>query len=82
MLRRSPPEAKPYEQEQRKLNVELVKMKEWVYHEGLRVCILFESRDGAGKGGTIAGQRGSDTTIGSFILRSGAPFKSTNEDSQ
>ncbi len=36
-----------------KLHVELVKLQEWVRHKGLKVCIVFEGRDGAGKGGTI-----------------------------
>ena len=36
-----------------KLHVELVKLQEWVKHTGLKVCIVFEGRDGAGKGGTI-----------------------------
>jgi polyphosphate kinase 2 len=44
---------KAYEQELRKLHVELVKLQEWVKHAGLKVCIVFEGRDGAGKGGTI-----------------------------
>src|SRR5215471_18051362 len=44
---------KEYEPELKKLHVELVKVQEWVKHEGLRVCIVFEGRDGAGKGGTI-----------------------------
>jgi len=44
---------KTYETELRKLHVELVKLQEWVRHEGLKVCIVFEGRDGAGKGGTI-----------------------------
>src|SRR5437762_322671 len=35
------------------LHVELVKLQEWVKLKGLKVCILFEGRDGAGKGGTI-----------------------------
>src|ERR1044072_820687 len=35
------------------LHVELVKLQEWVRHKGLKVCVLFEGRDGAGKGGTI-----------------------------
>ena len=30
-----------------------VKLQEWVKHKGLKVCIVFEGRDGAGKGGTI-----------------------------
>ena len=44
---------KDYEQELKKLHVELVKLQEWVKHQGLKVCIVFEGRDGAGKGGTI-----------------------------
>jgi polyphosphate kinase 2 len=44
---------KEYEQELRKLHVELVKLQRWVVHEGLKVCVVFEGRDGAGKGGTI-----------------------------
>ena len=35
------------------LHIELVRLKEWVKHAGLKVCIVFEGRDGAGKGGTI-----------------------------
>ena len=44
---------KAYEKHLAKLHVELVKLQEWVKHEGLKVCIVFEGRDGAGKGGTI-----------------------------
>ena len=44
---------KDYDRELKKLHVELVKLQEWVKHEGLKVCIVFEGRDGAGKGGTI-----------------------------
>ena len=44
---------KEYAKELRKLHVELVKMQEWVKHAGLKVCIVFEGRDTAGKGGTI-----------------------------
>jgi len=44
---------KDYERELKKLHVELVKLQEWVKLKGLKVCILFEGRDGAGKGGTI-----------------------------
>jgi len=44
---------KDYEKELRKLHVELVKLQRWVVHEGLKVCVVFEGRDGAGKGGTI-----------------------------
>jgi polyphosphate kinase len=45
--------AKTYDKELAKLHVELVKLQEWVRHAGLKVCIVFEGRDGAGKGGTI-----------------------------
>ncbi|GBL54927.1 polyphosphate kinase 2 [Pseudomonas citronellolis] len=44
---------KTYEAELRKLHVELVKLQEWVVAKGLKVCVVFEGRDGAGKGGTI-----------------------------
>jgi polyphosphate kinase len=36
-----------------KLHVELVKLQEWVKAKGLKICIVFEGRDGAGKGGVI-----------------------------
>src|SRR5215467_12160913 len=42
-----------YEEELEKLHVELVHLQEWVKAKGLKVCIVFEGRDGAGKGGTI-----------------------------
>src|SRR5690349_17633864 len=44
---------KKYEKQLRKLQAELCKLQEWVKQEGLRVIIIFEGRDGAGKGGTI-----------------------------
>ncbi|HYQ46642.1 MAG TPA: polyphosphate kinase 2 [Polyangiaceae bacterium] len=44
---------KEYDQALEQLHVELVKFQQWVVQEGLKVCILFEGRDGAGKGGTI-----------------------------
>jgi polyphosphate kinase 2 len=44
---------KDYEKELRKLQVELCRLQEWVKHKGLRVIIVFEGRDTAGKGGTI-----------------------------
>ena len=44
---------KEYEEELRRLQEELCQLQEWVKHRGLRVIILFEGRDGAGKGGTI-----------------------------
>src|SRR6476620_6310815 len=42
-----------YEKELRKLQVRLCHLQEWIKEAGLRVVILFEGRDGAGKGGTI-----------------------------
>src|ERR1700732_1390218 len=44
---------KEYEQELARLHVEFVKLQQWVVQKGFKVCILFEGRDGAGKGGTI-----------------------------
>ena len=44
---------KAYDKALKKLHVELVRLQEWVKHKGLKVCIVFEGRDGAGKGGTI-----------------------------
>ena len=44
---------KDYDRELARLHVELVKLQEWVVHKGLKVCVVFEGRDGAGKGGTI-----------------------------
>jgi polyphosphate kinase 2 len=44
---------KRYEKELRKLQIELVKLQYWVKHEGLRIVMIFEGRDAAGKGGTI-----------------------------
>ncbi|KUK89952.1 MAG: hypothetical protein XE04_1640 [Marinimicrobia bacterium 46_43] len=42
-----------YEQELSRLQVELVKLQEWVKHKGLKVVVVFEGRDAAGKGGVI-----------------------------
>ncbi len=42
-----------YEKELEKLQVELVKLQEWVNYKGLRVVVIFEGRDAAGKGGAI-----------------------------
>jgi polyphosphate kinase 2 len=44
---------KKYEKELRKLQAELCRLQDWVKHKGVRVIIIFEGRDGAGKGGTI-----------------------------
>ena len=44
---------KVYERELAKLHVELVKLQEWIHAQGLKVVVIFEGRDAAGKGGTI-----------------------------
>jgi len=44
---------KRYDEEMEKLHVELVKLQEWVKFKGLKAMIVFEGRDGAGKGGAI-----------------------------
>src|SRR5258708_18645717 len=48
-----PLKGKDYLRDLKKLHVELGKLQEWVRHKGLKVCIVFEGRDGAGKGGAI-----------------------------
>jgi polyphosphate kinase len=44
---------KEYEKELARLHVELVKLQQWVVQTGAKVCVVFEGRDGAGKGGAI-----------------------------
>ncbi|WP_431682073.1 polyphosphate kinase 2 [Kitasatospora sp. KL5] len=44
---------KPYEQELLRLQYELVRLQEWVRSEGVRLVVVFEGRDAAGKGGAI-----------------------------
>ena len=46
-------EKKKYEKELRRLQVELVQLEEWIRHHSLRVVVVFEGRDTAGKGGII-----------------------------
>ncbi len=45
--------SKEYERALAELQVELVKLQMWVVEKGLKVCVVFEGRDGAGKGGVI-----------------------------
>ncbi len=45
--------SKLYEKELARLQIELVKLQEWIHAKGLKVVVLFEGRDAAGKGGTI-----------------------------
>ena len=42
-----------YDQELRRLQIELVKLQEWIRQRGLKGVVLFEGRDAAGKGGAI-----------------------------
>jgi len=44
---------KTYEKELKHLQIELVKLQEWIKHQGLKVVVIFEGRDAAGKGGAI-----------------------------
>ena len=44
---------KLYDKELARLQIELVKLQEWIKHKGLKVVVLFEGRDAAGKGGAI-----------------------------
>jgi polyphosphate kinase len=59
MSKKQPEEMRPkmkrkeYEKQLRKLQTELCKLQDWVVHAGLRVIVVFEGRDAAGKGGTI-----------------------------
>jgi polyphosphate kinase len=71
---------KAYEKELGKLQVELVALQEWVKKEGLKICIVFEGRDGAGKGGTIKSimDRVSPRTFRLVVL----PVPSDREKSQ
>ncbi len=55
VMERAPPKLKrrDYESALTELHVELVKLQQWVVHKGMKVCVVFEGRDTAGKGGTI-----------------------------
>ncbi len=50
---REPMKRKDYDDALRRLQVELCGLQEWVKQKGLRVVVVFEGRDAAGKGGTI-----------------------------
>lgn len=71
---------KIYEEELGKLQVELCRLQDWVKHKGLRVIIVFEGRDTAGKGGTIRAltERLSPRTVRVVAL----PAPSDREKSQ
>jgi polyphosphate kinase 2 len=51
--RRGVLKTKIYEKELARLQVELVKLQMWIKHKGLKIVVIFEGRDAAGKGGTI-----------------------------
>jgi polyphosphate kinase 2 len=71
---------KEYEKEMSRLQVELCKLQDWVKHKGLRVIIVFEGRDAAGKGGTI---RAITERVSPRVFRSVAlPAPSDREKSQ
>jgi polyphosphate kinase 2 len=50
---RKPPEHYSYVEELTQLQIELIKMQEWIKYNRLRMCVIFEGRDAAGKGGVI-----------------------------
>ena len=50
---KEPMDGKDYDKALRELQVDLCALQEWVKHKGLRVVIVFEGRDAAGKGGVI-----------------------------
>lgn len=71
---------KRYEKALNKLQVELCHLQAWVKHKGLRVIIIFEGRDGAGKGGTI---RALTERVSPRVFRTVAlPAPSDREKSQ
>jgi polyphosphate kinase len=72
--------SKQYAAELRKLQIELCKLQDWVKQKGIRVIILFEGRDGAGKGGTI---RAITERVSPRVFRTVAlPAPSDREKSQ
>jgi polyphosphate kinase 2 len=71
---------KEYVKELRKLQAKLCELQEWVKHKGLRVIIIFEGRDAAGKGGTI---RALTERVSPRVFRTVAlPAPSDREKSQ
>jgi polyphosphate kinase 2 len=71
---------KQYEKLLRKLQAELCRLQDWVKHKGLRVIVVFEGRDAAGKGGTI---RAITERVSPRVFRLAAlPAPSDREKSQ
>src|SRR6476661_2499828 len=60
---------KAYEQELRKLQVELCHLQDWVKKAGARIIILFEGRDAAGKGGTIKAITEREASLKHYVTR-------------
>jgi polyphosphate kinase 2 len=76
----SPLRRKDYEKQMRELQVELCKLQDWVKYKGLRVIVIFEGRDAAGKGGTI---RALTERVSPRVFRLAAlPAPSDREKSQ
>jgi polyphosphate kinase 2 len=71
---------KEFEEEMEKLQVELVKLQEWVKHTGAKVCVIFEGRDAAGKGGII--KRLTERTSPRVFRVIALPSPSAREKSQ
>src|SRR5271165_2752400 len=62
-------ERKEYEEELLKLQIKLCKLQEWVRHKGLRIIVIFEGRDAAGKGGAIVSvTRSPPVRLAAFLL--------------
>ena len=71
---------KDYEEEMRKLQIELVKLQEWIKYKGLKVVVIFEGRDAAGKGGTI--KRITETLNPRFTRVAALPAPTEREKTQ
>ncbi len=71
---------KDYEEQMRMLQIELVKLQEWIKHRGLKVVVIFEGRDAAGKGGTI--KRITETLNPRFTRVAALPAPTEREKTQ
>ena len=71
---------KEYEAELANLQIELVKLQGWIKHKGLKVMVIFEGRDAAGKGGTIKRFRENLNPRGARVVALSKP--SDSESSQ
>ena len=64
---------KPYEKQLTALQIELVKMQSWAKESGARIAVVFEGRDGAGKGGTISRFRANLNPRGARVVALSTP---------